>query len=255
MDAVNKKTKSAESFFTLIELLVVIAIIAILASMLLPALNKARESGRKAACMNNQKQIMLALLNYANTYNSFFPNAARGASGAAATLTDNWTIPLSDAKDLPKRMTAITTSSKVYECPSLVIRADLAIWEQMYGLRNRNQDPTTYFRFWGGKVKCFGPGATAANVWEPSKAIILGDTVEIGATFQRQRFAMYDNYNGGGSRSIPHTRHGGNAVFGFADGHVGTLTGAELLKGGTSLAGTYCFTNYKTENFGNVGQY
>ncbi len=65
--------KTCRHKFTLIELLVVIAIIAILAAMLLPALNSARDKGKRAACISNLKQVGSGYSLYANDYNGYGP--------------------------------------------------------------------------------------------------------------------------------------------------------------------------------------
>lgn len=65
--------------FTLIELLVVIAIIAILAAILFPVFTQAREKARQAACLSNQKQIGLGLMQYAQDYDETLPIESYGA--------------------------------------------------------------------------------------------------------------------------------------------------------------------------------
>ena len=93
--------------FTLIELLVVIAIIAILAGLILPALSRTREMGRRAVCLNNLKQLFLALDMYATDNQDYYPIAAQVPS-----------LHLNDDPRICDVLAPYLKSLYVFKCPS-----------------------------------------------------------------------------------------------------------------------------------------
>ena len=102
--------------FTLIELLVVIAIIAITIALLLPAVQAAREAARRMQCLNNLKQLGLAMHNYESTNGAFPPSMVSAGTGNKAVWTNGWSA---QARALP-----------YCEQGSLFNTANFSVWKE-----------------------------------------------------------------------------------------------------------------------------
>jgi prepilin-type N-terminal cleavage/methylation domain-containing protein/prepilin-type processing-associated H-X9-DG protein len=112
------------SGFTLIELLVVIAIIAILASILVPSVQKALDTARRAGCMNNQHQIAIAITMYTNDHDGKYPVVAGGGINVS---WDDLIAPYDGRDSLPDdvRLSVVryrdgsaAAGSELYRCPA-----------------------------------------------------------------------------------------------------------------------------------------
>ena len=158
--------------FTLVELLVVIAIIGVLVSLLLPAVQAAREAARRMSCSNNLKELALAIHNYESTYRFMPPGYLhlpgpageeeanyRGFAWGAAILPQleqsalyeqlDFGRPVFDVENLEARETFLP----VFLCPSDVYSADT------YVVRDENSSPVERYA-----------GASYAANWGPADA-------------------------------------------------------------------------------------
>ncbi|MBQ4329155.1 MAG: DUF1559 domain-containing protein [Lentisphaeria bacterium] len=227
--------------FTLIELLVVIAIIAILAAILLPALNSARERGRTAACVNNEKQLASAVSLYNsdnddyNPYHAFFdyPGAGARAGWNTAIMTYAGVGTVTPYRGNPSPYTV-----EVFICPSQIVedRINLVGYYCSYAPNGRTPgigdapvpNPRVFgYSTYGGQNN---PPIKVGSLQKPSVCMMLTDALNHKGDNQhkidRTSVAMW-NWDGSVNSVeamkafLMDARHNNTMNMAYMDGHVG----------------------------------